>query len=58
MSLAQNIWLISLNAIIIIYNVVMQVNYGDSKGIRSFGRGFCVGVSSLIIVLLALIIFI
>lgn len=58
MSLAQNIWLIFLNVIIIVCNVSNQIEDEDSKGIRCFGRGFCVGVSGLMIVLLILNIFI
>lgn len=58
MSLAQILWLIFLNALLVGYNIGMQVNNKDSKGIQCFGRGFCVGVSGLMIVLLILSIFI
>ncbi|MBP5773978.1 MAG: hypothetical protein J6W35_07890 [Eubacterium sp.] len=58
MTLAQNIWLIFLNAIIIFCNVSMQIKDKDSKGANCFSRGFCVGVSGLMIVLLILNIFI
>ena len=54
MSLAQILWLILLNTILLIYNIAMQVNNKDSSGTRCFGRGFCVGISSLIITLLIL----
>ena len=54
MSLAQNIWLIFLNAIITVCNINMQIENVGSKGMNCFGRGFCVGVSGLMIVLLLL----
>ena len=41
MSLAQTIWLIFLNTLLVGYNIGMQVNNKDSKGIQCFGRGFC-----------------
>jgi len=52
MSLAQILWLILLNTILLTYNIAMQLNNKDSSGTRCFGRGFCVGVTSLMITLL------